>query len=157
MNKTDRYNQDTFSQIVSNSKSLSEIVTKLGLKTTYGNRETTQRYINKFNLSTTHFDNGVSKNKQQNKSKKRSLEELFTLCDFYVHNTDFKNRLYKEVYKKRECELCGQGEMWKGKKMSLILDHINGIHNDNRLENLQIVCPNCNATLETHGGKNIKC
>lgn len=34
--------------------------------------------------------------------------------------------------------------------MSLILDHINGIHNDNRIENLQIVCPNCNATLSTH-------
>jgi hypothetical protein len=37
-----------------------------------------------------------------------------------------------------------------GKKMSLILDHINGINNDNRIENLRIVCPNCNATLDTH-------
>ena len=43
----------------------------------------------------------------------------------------------------------------KVKKMSLILDHINGIHNDNRIENLRIVCPNCNATLDTHAGKNI--
>ena len=40
--------------------------------------------------------------------------------------------------------------MWTGKKMSLILDHINGKHNDNRIDNLRIVCPNCNATLETH-------
>lgn len=38
--------------------------------------------------------------------------------------------------------------------MSLILDHINGIYNDNRIENLRIVCPNCNATLDTHCGKN---
>lgn len=37
--------------------------------------------------------------------------------------------------------------------MSLILDHINGVYNDNRLENLRIVCPNCNATLETHCGR----
>jgi hypothetical protein len=40
--------------------------------------------------------------------------------------------------------------------MSLILDHINGINTDNRIENLRIVCPNCNATLPTHGGKNAK-
>lgn len=41
-------------------------------------------------------------------------------------------------------------------KISLILDHINGIYNDNRLENLRIVCPNCNAGLETFAGKNTK-
>jgi len=40
--------------------------------------------------------------------------------------------------------------------MSLILDHINGVNNDHRLENLQIVCPNCNAALSTHSDKNVK-
>jgi len=47
-----------------------------------------------------------------------------------------------------------QGEEWNGKKMSLILDHINGVWNDDRIENLRIVCPNCNAYLDTHCGKN---
>lgn len=37
--------------------------------------------------------------------------------------------------------------------MSLILDHINGMATDNRPENLQIVCPNCAATLDTHCGR----
>ncbi len=46
--------------------------------------------------------------------------------------------------------MCGQGEEWNGNHMSLIIDHINGINNDNRIENLRIVCPNCNATLDTH-------
>jgi hypothetical protein len=52
--------------------------------------------------------------------------------------------------------MCGQDENWYGNKISLILDHINGINTDNRIENLRIVCPNCNATLPTHGGKNVK-
>ncbi len=39
--------------------------------------------------------------------------------------------------------------------MSLVLDHINGISNDHRLENLRIVCPNCAATLDTHCGRNL--
>lgn len=38
--------------------------------------------------------------------------------------------------------------------LSLILDHANGVRDDNRLENLRIVCPNCNATLDTHCGRN---
>jgi len=75
-----------------------------------------------------------------------------------VLNSSLKNRLYKEGLKERRCEMCGQGEDWNGKKMSLILDHINGINNDNRIENLRIVCPNCNATLPTHcrGVKKVK-
>lgn len=37
--------------------------------------------------------------------------------------------------------------------MSMILDHINGVRDDHRLENLRMVCPNCAATLDTHCGR----
>jgi hypothetical protein len=66
-----------------------------------------------------------------------------------------KRRLFSEGIKARCCELCGQGELWRGRPLALILDHVNGVANDNRLENLQIVCPNCAATLDTHCGRNM--
>ena len=40
--------------------------------------------------------------------------------------------------------------------MALVLDHANGVWNDNRLENLRLLCPNCNATLDTHCGRKNK-
>ena len=68
----------------------------------------------------------------------------------HISSSHLKPMLYKEGLKQRECEKCGQGEEWRGEHISLILDHINGVSNDNRLENLRILCPNCNAALPTH-------
>ena len=80
------------------------------------------------------------------------LEQI--LVDGSTYNRGkLKQRLYDEGLKQRRCEMCGQGEEWRGQPMSLILDHINGYPTDNRLENLRIVCPNCAATLETHCGR----
>lgn len=50
------------------------------------------------------------------------------------------------------CAECGINE-WMGKTLSLHLDHINGINNDNRLENLRLLCPNCHSLTETYCGK----
>ena len=79
--------------------------------------------------------------------------EILVVGSSYSNRAMLKQRLYAEGLKRPECELCGQGDLWNGRRMSLILDHRNGVHDDNRLENLRIVCPNCNATLDTHCGK----
>ena len=54
------------------------------------------------------------------------------------------------------CNICETDPIWQGKPMPLILDHINGINNDNRLENLQFVCSNCDSQLPTYKARNIK-
>lgn len=55
--------------------------------------------------------------------------------------------------KGHKCEIC-KTEEWQGEKIPLILDHIDGDHNNNKLSNLRLVCPNCDAQLPTYKSKN---
>ena len=71
----------------------------------------------------------------------------------YKDATKLKKRLIKEGIKEYKCEKCGITE-WQGEPISLQIHHINGIHNDNRLENIQILCPNCHSQTDTYSGKN---
>ena len=66
-----------------------------------------------------------------------------------------KQLLLKHNIKENKCECCGITE-WNGKAVSMNLDHINGINNDNRIQNLRFICPNCDRQLETYGSKNRK-
>lgn len=53
------------------------------------------------------------------------------------------------------CSICGNTGEWNSKKLVLQLDHINGIHNDNRIENLRLLCPNCHSQTDTFCGKRV--
>ena len=87
-----------------------------------------------------------------NEQNKVSPEELF--CENSKHprsvlrRTIIANKLIPYT-----CAICGITE-WQGKNLSLELDHINGINNDNRLENLRFLCPNCHSQTVTYGSKN---
>lgn len=53
-----------------------------------------------------------------------------------------------------ECIRCKNTGEWLGEMMTLHLDHINGINNDNRIENLRFLCPNCHSLTNSYSGKN---
>jgi hypothetical protein len=109
-----------------------------------------RRYIGRYGFSTDHMDPNAPRRRARPPGI--ALEHVLVVGSSYARG-HLKRRLYKAGLKERRCELCGQGEEWCGRTMSLILDHINGVFDDNRLENLRIVCPNCNATLDTHCGR----
>lgn len=140
--------------IVKKSFSKKEVLEKMNLKPFNGNYDTLNNYIKKYKIDISHFNRGKKKNNLISK-KKISLKDILVKNSTYTNRTRLKERLYNNGLKERKCELCGQEEIWQEKKMSLILDHINGINNDHRIKNLRIVCPNCNATLPTHCGKNV--
>lgn len=103
-----------------------------------------------YQLDYSHFV-GQAHNKGKPSPKKKKVEE------YLVKNSKAKShliriKLIEEGYKKTECEICFLTE-WNGVSIPLELHHINGDHWDNRLENLQIICPNCH-TLETARVKN---
>lgn len=147
----EKYDKDILIKLVNESNTFADVLRKLDIRTAGGNFKTLQKWIKYYDIDTKHFCRDYSHLK---KFTKIELDEILIENSNYKSTSNLKERLYKEGLKERCCELCGQGEEWHGKKMSLILDHINGVHDDNRLENLRIVCPNCNATLDTHCGKN---
>lgn len=144
------YEKNNLEEIVSKSFSYNECFKKIGISNRPGNYDTLKKYIKIYSINIEHFYNNPIDG-----LKKYTINNKVDINDILVENSTFsrthlKERLYKEGFKKRECEDCGQNEMWYGKKISLILDHKNGINDDNRLINLRILCPNCNSTLDTH-------
>lgn len=146
-----RYGEKEAREAIAASRSWTESLRRLSYCPTGGNPATLKKYAKRWGISTDHFDSyaGVM---DRIRRPKLPLSTVLVEGSTYSRS-NLKRRLYEEGLKQRCCEMCGQGENWRGRHMSMILDHINGVRDDNRIENLRIVCPNCAATLETHCGR----
>lgn len=150
-----RYTEQQAREAIAASKSYTEALRRLGRCAAGGSHAVLKKWVAIWDIPVDHFDPWAANRLalQRARGKPKPLEELL-VAGRHVQRSMLKRRLYASGLKERRCELCGQGEEWRGERMSLILDHVNGVSDDNRLENLRIVCPNCNATLETHCGRN---
>lgn len=146
------YTRQQVAEAVARSKSYAEVLRHLGLRPAGGNHATLRRHVERWQISTDHFDPNVARC-AASRRRATPLDEVMVEHSSYSRG-HLKERLYAAGIKQPVCELCGQGPFWRGTEMSLVLDHINGVADDHRLENLRIVCPNCAATLDTHCGKN---
>ena len=73
----------------------------------------------------------------------------------YRGRFNLKLRLIREGLKNDRCERCGLTD-WRGRPITLALHHTNGKRNDNRLENLELLCPNCHSQTENYAGRNLE-
>jgi hypothetical protein len=146
-----RYSEDEARSAIAASRSWAEALRRLGMCHTGGAQPILKKYAALWGIPTDHFD-PYAAIRGSGVHRRRALEEILVEHSTYSRN-HLKERLYEAGLRQPVCELCGVGEIWQGRVMAMILDHINGITDDNRLENLRIVCPNCAATLDTHCGK----
>jgi len=134
------YTKDQARAAIAASRSYAEALRRLGMCDTGGAGKTLKKWTVVWGISTDHFDPYAA-------SRERLVHTLTPLSEVLVrgsryHRGKLKERLFESRLKARRCEQCGQGEEWRGRPMSLILDHVNR--------------PNCAATLDTHCGRKLR-
>ena len=146
MNKVYALTDQEFIDLINNSNSYAECVIKVGYASVNGRygSDLIKKRCKELNISTDHFSGNY-----KCQFAKYDLSEILIKDSTYTNLTSLKNRIIKEGLLEYKCDKCGNTGNWNGKPLSLQLDHINGIHNDNRLENLRFLCPNCHSQTDT--------
>lgn len=147
------YTKELMQEAVDNSVSIAGVCRYIGLKPVGGNYKTVSNKIKQYEIDISHFT-WQFWNKGEfytDRVCQFPLEDL--LKENVKYNSDtLKRRLYKSGLKERKCEICGLND----EEIVYELHHINGDHYDNRLENLQILCPNCHSKTENFRGRGDK-
>lgn len=148
------WTNDELKAAVAASRSVAQAIRALGLIPAGGNYAHISRCIKDLALDTSHLlGAGWNKGTKYWSPTLIPLSEVL-VKDRPVASHTLKLRLFRLGLKQPHCELCGWAESATGGRVPVELDHINGNRNDNRLENLRILCPNCHSLQPTHRGLN---
>lgn len=149
------YTEQELREAVKDSHSFRQTLLKLDLSGEGAGYKTVKRLIKILNIDTNHWlGQGWSKGLKLIKPG-ISLEEILIENSTFTCMSQLKKKLIKNNVLTETCQECNIIE-WRGQKLSLHIDHINGVNNDNRIENLRLLCPNCHSLTPTYCGKNIK-
>lgn len=151
-----RYTDEELILAVQKSKSIANVCRELNIRAVGGNYKTIKNKIKNLNIDTSHFTGqGWNIGLKHKFHKPILLEELLVENSNYKNTNSLKKRLLNSHIKEYKCECCGN-VAWLGKPIPLELHHINGVNTDNRIENIQLLCPNCHASTDTYRGKNLQ-
>lgn len=148
-----RYNwsKEIIQQAIQESDSYSETLRRLNIPLQGNNTSTLKRKIREYGLDISHFT--FSKQYQTGLNNFRYKQaQWYSETGKFIKASMLKLKLIKEGIKENKCEICGLSQ-WRGKPLTCQLHHINGNNKDNRLENLQMLCPNCHSQTENYCGK----
>lgn len=139
--------------IINSSNSFKEVLTKLDLKyDSGGNYKTLKNRIKIDNIDISHI---LCNRYKKTKSKIKDINTLFVV-DSNTNRNIIKSHIIKSNLIEYSCNKCGLKDSWQNETLVLQLEHKNGISNDNRIENLCFLCPNCHSQTKTFSGKNRK-
>lgn len=158
-----KYTKDLLLPIVDSSNSYSNVIRCLGLKPSGGNYRQIKKWIRFYNIDVSHFTGSAWSRGKTAKTcdivNRISVANRLTNDQVFCENSRVNSgckilkRLLNDYQWEYKCNICGIND-WLGKKLTLHVDHINGINNDNRIENLRILCPNCHQQTITWGAGN---
>lgn len=144
-----KWSIDQLKQAVTDSTSYTGVLTKLGLAKSGTSLTVIKKYINAHGINIGHFITG------NRILPTIALDDALVENSSYTNRNTLKDRLLRAGLLNYRCAKCGIAS-WCGEAISLHLDHINGIRNDNRIENLRLLCPNCHSQTPTYCGKKNK-
>lgn len=139
--------KDKLVEIFNKCHNRSEVLKELGVKPQSGNLVALRNRIKQDQICCDHFVI-----KHASPFCKKTTDEV--LC---INSKTNRSVLLPRIllFEKYECKHCGIYE-WRGKRIVLQIDHINGDNTDNRLENIRLLCPNCHSQTDTYAGKGKK-
>lgn len=144
-------------ELVKSSISIGEILSKINRSPSGNSYKVIKQLISQYGIDVSHFlGKGHGKITKANYKFNRIPTEEILVENSTYQTSKLSKRLREDKLLNYRCSHCGLGDFWNGKEITLHLDHINGVRNDHRLDNLRFLCPNCHSQTETYCGRNAK-